>query len=52
MSRRVLFFFFLLFDAVLGGDSLASTAFGADEIRELLGLEKAIPSPATTVSAS
>ena len=41
-----------LFDAVLGGDSLASTAFGADEIRELLGLEKAIPSPATTVSAS
>ena len=28
-----------LFDAVLGGDSLSSTTFGADEIRELLGLE-------------
>lgn len=28
----------VLFDAVLGGDSLSSTAFGADEIRELLGL--------------
>ena len=30
-----------LFDAVLGGDSLASAGFGADEIRELLGLERA-----------
>jgi len=29
-----------LFDAVLGGDSLASAGFGADEIRELLGLER------------
>ena len=41
-----------LFDAVLGGDSLSSTTFGADEIRELLGLEKSLRTPAPAVSAS
>jgi SNF2 family DNA or RNA helicase len=41
-----------LFDAVLGGDSLASTTFGADEIRELLGLEKSLRTPTPAVSAS
>ncbi len=41
-----------LFHAVLGGDSLASATFGADEIRELLGLEKAPVRSPETVSAS
>ncbi|HEY5784694.1 MAG TPA: DEAD/DEAH box helicase [Microlunatus sp.] len=39
-----------LFDAVLGGESLSSTAFGADEIRELLGLTSPLPRPVATVS--
>ncbi len=39
-----------LFDAVLGGESLSSTAFGADEIRELLGLESPLRSPVVAVS--
>ena len=37
-----------LFDAVLGGESLSSATFGADEIRELLGLGKA---PVRSLSA-
>jgi SNF2 family DNA or RNA helicase len=39
-----------LFDAVLGGDSLASARFGADEIRELLGLERSPTRPLSAVS--
>ena len=39
-----------LFDAVLGGESLSSTTFGADEIRELLGLESPLRRPVATVS--
>ncbi|HYI55979.1 MAG TPA: DEAD/DEAH box helicase [Microlunatus sp.] len=39
-----------LFEAVLGGESLSSTAFGADEIRELLGLESPRPTPVSAVS--
>lgn len=39
-----------LFDAVLGGDSLSSTRFGADEIRELLGLDKALGRALSAVS--
>ena len=41
-----------LFDAVLGGESLSSTTFGADEIRELLGLESPVRRPVATVSGS
>ncbi len=41
-----------LFDAVLGGESLSSTTFGADEIRELLGLESPLRRPVATVSGS
>ncbi|MDN5803412.1 MAG: DEAD/DEAH box helicase [Microlunatus sp.] len=40
-----------LFDAVLGGDSLSSAAFGADEIRELLGLDRAIRPRSANVSS-
>lgn len=39
-----------IFDAVLGGDSLSSARFGADEIRELLGLEKTSGRRLSTVS--
>jgi superfamily II DNA or RNA helicase len=39
-----------LFDAVLGGDSLSSTTFGADEIRELLGLEAPVRRPVGSLS--
>ena len=39
-----------LFDAVLGGDSLSSARFGADEIRELLGLQKGSVRPLSAVS--
>jgi SNF2 family DNA or RNA helicase len=39
-----------LFDAVLGGESLSSTAFGADEIRELLGLGSSLREPVAAVS--
>lgn len=39
-----------LFDAVLGGETLTSTAFGADEIRELLGLETPLRRPVAAVS--
>jgi hypothetical protein len=39
-----------LFDAVLGGETLTSTAFGADEIRELLGLETPLRRPVGAVS--
>ncbi|HEY5981206.1 MAG TPA: SNF2-related protein [Microlunatus sp.] len=39
-----------LFDAVLGGESLSSSAFGADEIRELLGLVQPLRRPVEVVS--
>lgn len=39
-----------LFDAVLGGDSLSSARFGADEIRELLGVRRPAPEPTSVVS--